>query len=105
MEGLAYNAWIVLFEYSLSGSPLIVGRVFMENLATISSIFSGFEIVEIVGLLFRASMFVLSFVGGVVGYGGVIWFWHRLLQQSFFSVRSEDNTCILKSSVANLNLT
>ena len=66
---MAYNAWIVLFKYSLSGSPLIMGRVLMANLATISLIFFGFNIVEIVGLLFRASMFALSFVGGVVGYG------------------------------------
>ena len=46
-----------------------MGRVLMANLATISLIFFGFNIVEIVGLLFRASMFALSFVGGVVGYG------------------------------------
>ena len=105
VEELAYNAWIVLFKYSLSGSPLIMGRVLMANLATISLIFFGFNIVEIVGLLFRASMFALSFVGGVVGYGWVIWFWNSWLRQSFFPVRSEDNTCILKSSVANLDIT
>ena len=67
---LAYNYRIVSFKDSLSGSPLIVGRLLKTNLATTSSIVFGFGIIDIVVFSFfiRTALLALSFVGIVVDY-------------------------------------
>ena len=68
-----YNSWIISHKGSWYGSPLIVGRVLMKNLATTSPIFSGFNIVYIIVFSFfiRTSLLYLSFVGGVVDHRDV----------------------------------
>ena len=67
---LAYNYRIVSFKDSLSGSPLIVGRLLKTNLETTSSIVFGFGIIDIVVFSFfiRTALLALSFVGIVVDY-------------------------------------
>ena len=51
----------------------------MKKLEMNSSIVFGFEIVFIIGLMFRLSLLVLSFVGVIVGYDGVTLFWNCCL--------------------------
>ena len=51
----------------------------MTKLEMNSSIVFGFEIVFIIGLMFRLSLLVLSFVGVIVGYDGVTLFWNCCL--------------------------